>query len=158
MLQAKIFDANTTTIAGKTLTVDQLSLSVLKFNGNVSSHLIMFDDYPGVSATNINLDRVAATTKLHIDGRCVIATITFLDTNMGNIAQHLQETIGLQILPVTSVIPKSAGNEAQLQIRRLVIPSSPSYSMDTPLRKVQEWVTGNSVESWTLFELKDHKY
>ena len=159
MLQAKIFDGDGTTIAGATLTDTQLSLSVLKFNGFASSGLVMFDDYPGASSANINLDRVAATAKLHLDGRCVIATITFLDTNMGNIAKHLRETIGLQILPVTTVIPGFGESEAQLQIRRLVIPSNPSYyGNNSPLKKVQEWVSGNSVERWTLFDLKEHKY
>ena len=157
MLQAKIFDGDGTTIAGATLTDAQLSSSVLKFNGNASAGLVMFDDYPGASA-NINLDRVAATAKLYLNGRCVIATITFVETNMGNIAKHLQETIGLQILPVTTVIPRFGENEAQLQIRQLVIPSSPSYSMDTPLKKVQTWLANEAVDSWTLFELKEHKY
>ena len=159
MLQAKIFDASTTTIAGKTLTVDQLSLSVIKFNGFANNHMVMFDDYPGASNAGIALDRIAGSAKLHIDGQSIIATITLLETPMGKIAQQLQETLGLQILPVTTVIPQFEGNEAQLQIRRLVIPSSPSYyGNNSPLKKVQEWVSGNSVESWTLFELKDHKY
>ena len=159
MLQAKIFDGNGTTIAGATLTDTQLSLSVLKFNGFASSGLVMFDDYPGASTKSADPERVAATAQLHLNGRCVIATITFLDTPMGKIAQQLQETLGLQILPVTTVIPRFGESEAQLQIRRLVIPSSPSYyGNNSPLKKVQEWVSGNSVENWTLFELKEHKY
>jgi hypothetical protein len=157
MLQAKIFTANETAVNGQIITIAHLALAVNAFNATQSCHMVVFDEYPG-RAPVVQLDRVAATARLDMDGQNVIATINFMETPLGKIASQLHESgVGLQIVPVTTTVPTANWGEPQLQIRQLIIPSTPQFSPgDTALRKVQAWVEGS--EHWPIFELKEHKY
>jgi hypothetical protein len=155
-LQAKIFGKGTAAIAGQTITTAQLAEAVTAFNGNAHSGLVTFDDYPGTM--NASAERIAATARLHMENECVIATIKFLDTPMGLTAASLFDSgTPLHIMPVTSAAPTPT--ELKLQIRHLVIPANPAtfFVENTPLKKVQSWVNGDTEDFRPMFELKEHK-
>lgn len=156
MLQAKIFEAKGTTLGGQIMDTARLAAAVTAFNANSHCGLVAFDDYPGHQS--VNLDRVAATATLHMEGDSVIASIKLLDTPLGKIVSELLASgIGMFVTPVTSAVPTKDG--LKLLIRHLVIPSNPAAPLGyntSPLQQVQAWVTGS--EHWPMFELKEHKY
>jgi len=156
MLQAKIFEAKGTTLGGQVMNTARLAEAVTAFNANAHSGLVAFDDYPG--PMEVNLDRVAATATLHMEGDSVIASIKVLDTPVGRIVSELVDNgIGIFVIPVTSAVPSKEG--LKLLIRHLVIPVSPGSPIGyntSPLQQVQAWVSGS--EHWPMFELKEHKY
>ena len=118
-LQAKILTVPTTSIAGHTVTKAQLSEAVTIFNSSADAGLVTFDDHP-VRTAKANLDRVAASAKLRMEGEDVIATIKILDTPMGNIAQQLlAANVQMYLSPVTSVVPMRG--KMQLRIHHLCL-------------------------------------
>ena len=136
------------------MTVARMAEAVTAFNASANSGMIVFDEYPGNPHGTINLDQVAATAKLHMDGEYVIATVKLLETPMGKIAEQLYDAIGLQVCPVTTGIPQYSG--LKLEIRHLIIPQHKMNTAGpTPLKQVQNWI--NKTEYWPRYELREHK-
>jgi hypothetical protein len=153
MLRVKVFKASETTIAGKAVTVAQLARSVHEFNSTAAAHTLVFDDYPAIQHPAPN-DMVAGTVKLYMEGEFVIGEVTLVDSPAGNLAKHFLKTSGIQIVPVTQVVPKDG--ELYLRIKQLVIPPyEPGYGNSSVLRQMQDWIGG--VGHWPMFDVLEDK-